>query len=493
MPVPFYLAIVLILVFGLRAVASRREAWGIPAAAVLGTIAVWYIGDALYNDYTEYEKKIGNAYLESAWWQVCLFVLVFGVLSKVLHFSLNAEYTRERSAVVRAFETDLMHSKRFQQRVDQVGMILLWVWIALMMVAIYRVIQARESVLGFFAPYLTNYKPVPWNRERLGGGFDALLSFASYFQIFLTAAFGVVLALSRNPRTRGIALVVCLLAFPYFIFDRTRNTMLATMLPGILAWIFLRLRVSLPIKLVLLGGVFLIANAWFTVVLEKRSGTYDRRVATDSFIEVESEFKHLGLNMFEELAWVTRFIDRGEYTVNHGQRYFAELVNPIPRSLWTGKPLIGIDYAIARGQGSVSSANLVTATISTGMIGQGVTNFGTFFGPIAAAILMSLWVVVLAREDLLANRDPAQFLLYAIGLILTFNLGRDITLIVLYPYFMGVLCLWALKRMLGGAFARRRAPKHRRAARAYPGPPGPTPSPRSAPIRASVTEDEPLP
>jgi hypothetical protein len=28
----------------------------------------------------------------------------------------------------------------------------------------------------------------------------------------------------------------------------------------------------------------------------------------------------------------------------------VELVNPIPRGLWPGKPLIGIDYAIARGQ-----------------------------------------------------------------------------------------------------------------------------------------------
>lgn len=33
------------------------------------------------------------------------------------------------------------------------------------------------------------------------------------------------------------------------------------------------------------------------------------------------------------------------------KEYFAELMNPIPRVLWPGKPLIGIDYAIARGQG----------------------------------------------------------------------------------------------------------------------------------------------
>jgi hypothetical protein len=55
--------------------------------------------------------------------------------------------------------------------------------------------------------------------------------------------------------------------------------------------------------------------------------------------------------MLEELAWINSFIDKGTYAINYGQRYFAELVNPIPRGLWQGKPLIGIDYAIARGQG----------------------------------------------------------------------------------------------------------------------------------------------
>ncbi len=58
--------------------------------------------------------------------------------------------------------------------------------------------------------------------------------------------------------------------------------------------------------------------------------------------------------------------------MNTGARYFAELVNPIPRVLWPGKPLIGFDYAIARGQGWAGAAKGqggIGATISTGMIG----------------------------------------------------------------------------------------------------------------------------
>jgi hypothetical protein len=107
-----------------------------------------------------------------------------------------------------------------------------------------------------------------------------------------------------------------------------------------------------------------------------------------------SEVKHAGLNMLEELAWVNSFIDKGTYVINFGSRYWAELVNPIPRGLWPGKPLIGIDCAIARGQGwedQDEGLAGVGATISTGMIGQGVVNFGPFFGVLSSALLMAFW------------------------------------------------------------------------------------------------------
>ena len=112
--------------------------------------------------------------------------------------------------------------------------------------------------------------------------------------------------------------------------------------------------------------------------------------------------------------------------------------------------MIGIDYAIARGQGGGSEASAgVHATISTGMIGQGVVNFGPFFGPIAAALIMAVWVAVLARQDRMGS-NPARLLLYAFGLILTFNMGRDITLLSLYPFIFGLwmIIYWERKMRL---------------------------------------------
>jgi hypothetical protein len=180
----------------------------------------------------------------------------------------------------------------------------------------------------------------------------------------LAAAFGIIWAVSKNPRTRSLALVVCLLTLPWFLLDRTRNTMLAVVLPGLLAWVFVRLKGGIFVKVGILAAAFLVTEGWMKFVIETRSGAnisqVVRQIGLGGVMEQveQSEAKHAGLNMLEELAWVNNFIDKRAYA--------------IPRGLWQDKPLIGIDYAIARGQGwdrdAVGLAG-VGATISTGMIG----------------------------------------------------------------------------------------------------------------------------
>jgi hypothetical protein len=94
---------------------------------------------------------------------------------------------------------------------------------------------------------------------------------------------------------------------------------------------------------------------------------------------------------------------------------------------------------MAYGDQSASSGG-IAASVSTGMIGQGVVNFGRLLGPIAAALLMSIWVAVLARQDLMGH-DLGHLLLYSIGIVLTFNMGRDITLLTIYPFVFGWILL----------------------------------------------------
>jgi hypothetical protein len=320
---------------------------------------------------------------------------------------------------------------------------------------VLALIRTDFDIVGMFFPYLGE-KANPWRRNRLGGGIDAIYALATYVQIMLTALFGVALALSKRSSTFTLAGVIYFLSAPFFIFDRTRNSMLAILLPGFMAFITLRMKGGMILRLAVVLVSFLTLDAWFKFVLEHRAkgesiaGAYSTEQAANSQDDStpKKEKKHEGFNMLEELGYINYFIANGTYKVNWGERYFAELVNPIPRVLWPGKPLIGIDYAIARGMayGNVDAASGgVACSVSTGMIGQGVVNFGRILGPIAAAFLMAIWVAVLARQDLMGEK-LGHLLLYAIGLVLTFNMGRDITLLVIYPFVFGwILLNWLIK------------------------------------------------
>lgn len=439
LPVAFFAASACLLLASWRAWRCRQAGWGLPSLMVLATITVWYFFDIFYNDYGEYLALFGLETMAQAWWQVSLFLVSFTLLCPALHRALNRGLVFE-SRILPLITKGGIESKEIQARLDAIVFPLVAMWAVLTGIAIYRV---GGDIQGLFAPWM-GHKSDPWGRGRIGGGFDALLSLAAYLKIFLGAAFLLLAALATRWSTRFTSLLISALILPYFIFDRTRNTMLATIVPGILAWVFIRFRGSWLTRFAILVMALAAIDAWFRFVLANRSGSSIAE-AVRTFDAAE-EARHEGLNMFEELCWMTLFVDVGAYQPNMGGRYFAEIVNPIPRSLWPGKPLIGLDYAEARGQGGASEEKGgVHATISTGMIGQGVNNFGRIGGPLAAAFLMACWVAILARQDLL-GRNPSRLLLYGLGFILTFNMGRDITLLVVYPFAFGWLLVWWLER-----------------------------------------------
>ena len=447
LPLPFYLCCLAAAILGIRAWRGRDEGWGIPMGAVIATSSAWYIGDALYNEYAEYVQIQGPESLTAAWWEVLLFFIALGALVPVMNKKINRDL-ESRSQILEMMRNLTIDTEQFQNQVSLICKLLIGTWILLMALALFK---TDFDALGMFFPYLGE-KANPWRRNRLGGGIDAIFALAMYVQIMLTALFGVALALSKRKSTMMQAGIIYFLSAPFFIFDRTRNSMLAILLPGFIAFITLRMKGGIIMRLAVVLVSFLTLDAWFKFVLEHRAkgesiaGAYKADQATDdqNNSAPKKEKKHKGFNMLEELGYINYFIANGTYKVNWGERYFAEVVNPIPRILWPGKPMIGIDYAIARGMGygnQDAASGGVAASISTGMIGQGVVNFGRILGPIASALLMAIWVAVLARQDLMGH-DIGHLLLYAIGLVLTFNMGRDITLLVIYPFVFGWLLLW---------------------------------------------------
>lgn len=451
-PVSCYIALAISCVAAVYSFSLRRAAIGLPMMAVVGTVVAWYFGDAFYNDYDHYVLNLGAETLDQAWWQVGLFMIGFCILAPFMHRWMNKKLLGQESHFLALFHRGGLARMDFQQKITAANGVLAVAWIALMFIAL---LKTNFDFMGMFFPFVSG-KAQPWMRGRVGGGFDALIALAGYIQIMLTACFGIVFALAKNPRTRALAGVLWFLSAPWFFLDRTRNTMLAVLLPGLLTFVFLRLRVNFFMKIAVLALAFLLVEGWMRFVIQARGGadiaSLFQQVGVAGVTERlrTNPTKHAGLNMFEELAWINKFIDDGRYQVNYGARYFAELVNPIPRVLWPGKPLIGIDYAIARGQGWAGASTKeggVGATISTGMIGQGVVNFGRFFGVLAAAFLMATWAAILARQDLKGDRT-GRLLLYMLGMVLTFNLGRDITLLTLYPFLFGfiMLVMWSRSR-----------------------------------------------
>jgi hypothetical protein len=405
--------------------------------------------DPVYNDYSQYIREVGEDRLSNGLWEVLIFFISLGILSTVMHRKINADLLGRGSQVIQMMRNKEIEQPHFQDQISRLSTALFVAWAGLMLIALARV---DFDFLGMFFPYLSaEDKPQPWGRNRIGGGIDAIFAFAGYIQIMLTALLGVTFALALRPASMLLSGVGFLLAVPFYLFDRTRNAMLAVLLPGLMALVTLRVRNGIVVRLAILVCSFLALEGWMKFVIDNRDrGTITQAIKSGGAQDAGlKERKHLGFNMFEELGFINYFIESGEYKVNWGARYFAEIVNPIPRVLWPGKPLIGIDYAIARGMayGNQDAASGgIAASISTGMIGQGVVNFGRILGPIAAALLMAIWVAVLARQDLMGN-DIGHLLLYAIGLVLTFNMGRDITLLVIYPFVFGwILLTWMNRR-----------------------------------------------
>jgi hypothetical protein len=428
---------------------GRTKGWGIPMGAVIATASAWYIGDPLYNDYAAYVQTLGQESLTAAWWEVLLFFIALGVLVPVINRKINGDL-EPQSKIFLMMRNLTIDTDWFQNQVTLITKILIGPWILLMLLGLIR---TGFDIIGIFFPYFGE-KADPWARGRLGGGIDAIYALATYLQIMFAALFGVALALSKRSSTMTQAGIIYFLSAPFFIFDRTRNAMLAILLPGFMAFITLRMRGGVILRLLVIIVSFLMLDAWFKFVLEQRSKGANVAAAfanesSEENDDLKKPKKHDGFNMLEELGYINYFIANGTYKVNWGERYFAEFVNPIPRVLWPGKPMIGIDYAIARGMGKGGNYSEreggIAASISTGMIGQGVVNFGLILGPIAAALLMAIWVAVLARQDLMGN-DIGHLLLYAIGLVLTFNMGRDITLLVIYPFVFGWILLWFNQR-----------------------------------------------
>ena len=265
LPFSFWVALSITVFFGYRGWQLRETAVGIPMIVVLLTVMTWYFGDAIYNNYSEYCDELTAETLERGWWEVLIFVAAFVIFAPMIHQTMNRDLLRRPSSLLRFIRYGGVNSPKFQCQIDLICLVLLIPWYILMSIALFR---TDFNFQGLFAPYLAE-KADPWGRGRIGGGYDSLLSAANYTQIGLAAAFGVVAAVAFRSRTLITALLICFLTFPFYIFDRTRNSMLAVILPGFFTFVFLRVRAPMIVRVAILVVGFWIAQNWLMFVIQK--------------------------------------------------------------------------------------------------------------------------------------------------------------------------------------------------------------------------------
>jgi hypothetical protein len=421
--------------------AFRRwhASWAKPALAFYGTTLFWYTGDYLMSDETDYlmfkESTVSQAFL-----QVLLFLLCFRLLLPRLS-KLCARVplrARKRRLLAGRLRPTGDFSPRF---LWTILMLLMLGWAIIFGIGVYH---AQDLWPALIWPPLHGEKIGMHPVTAMGSGNSFIFAAVGYIHILIGSMFGVLAVLGRGP-LRWIAIVMMCLSWPYFWFDRARNKMLALLLPAFGAFLITGRR-PLAVKIAVTFALIVATGLWFSKVMNYRSG---EGMAAFASQEEREDQKHLGQDMLKELCWVNSFLSEGSLKPNWGVRYLAELANPIPRALWPGKPTVGIDYSILRGFGGGQDLHGVHATVSTGMIGQGCVNFGRFFGVVAAAGLFALWAAFLSRLWV-QRASPLRFALFAIGLGLTFNTGRDLTFLVLFPFAFGYLAVLAYERFITG-------------------------------------------
>lgn len=446
LPVTYYMSAILVAAEFIYCIYNVREIWSVPFLGVVLTIAVWYLAEPLYT-------PGGFQSFDSLNIQTAYDSVLLTLISLTVVMPLTLTMMRPRSS--RRLSTAAYVSP---ERVFHVAAL---IWLILLAYGTYRM---GGDLLGALYPISSRSGGTMWSRDAgAGSGQDGfIVSAAAYIYVLCLAAFGILYSLAPRRAYKNFALLLMCISWPWTMLQGSRNLTLAVAIPGLLAYLLFS-----GTGMIRRGIVFL--SSLISLELVLRLMGYYRNAGFDKAPSHEAvNGKHLGLNMASELIYCIQYISDRTLSVDYGGRYLAEIANVIPRVIWPSKPLIGIDYAIARGFGGAPNDIGVVATISTGMIGGGVLNFGVLFGPIVVGILMSLWVGLLTRFH--SQGTPLRLTLFLVGLGLTFNLGRDLTLLVVWPLVFGYASVRLLESSTFADYLRRRETRKGSTIRLWRGP-----------------------
>jgi len=412
--VTFYLAAAALLVLTLESLIKLLNQNSLSIAlAIYVTVFGWYFVDPFINP--EQYEYVPSYLISQSYGQVFLFLIGFRFFMPVAV-----------RWIVQRRSGDVFDSQHFAP--EKILITAGAIWFLLLLIGIYRL---DGDVIGALFPVDSRSGATMWGRGAIdtsGSGF--LVASAGYMFNAVTAFLGVLIFFQRTTFWRLVAGAMFVISLPYFMLEGARSHFLAVILPFIITYLFYG-RHALIIKVAILAVSFVCLDEGFKLVTAFRGTGFRELLAAEHPYElVDEDLRQSGLNMIQELCFANAYLSSGAASPAYGGRYLNELLNFIPRVVWPSKPLIGFDYAKWRGLETPEGG--IYATVSTGMIGGGVLNFGPLFGPVVAGMIMAIWTGLLIRWWQ-QRASLLRLMLFMLGAGLTFNLGRDITLLVLWP------------------------------------------------------------
>ncbi len=418
----------------------RDRAWALPALLVYLTVLVWYYADFVL--YGEKYREFAPILIDYAYGEVLIFVLAFRLLTP---------YYAQKLELRKPFIVPKL------LKPESVFVVAVVAWAFLFLCAVYRM---DWDVMGALFPVTGRNGNLMWLRAAAGdaGPTGFLVSSGGYLYMLTCAFFGILFAVMRRLPYKIAAAGMIALTWPFFMLCGTRNQFLAVSMPWVFCYALLG-RQKVAIRMTTLVLCFLFVNFAFQIVVGYRNVGFkaffeedENELMVEGMDQTEKASGHQGLNMLEELCFENIFLSTGQSRLTWGWDYFVQATGFVPRAIWPNKPMMGIDYAKARGFGGADSDIGVFATVSTGLIGQGVLEFGPFFGPMAPAFLLAIWCGLLGRWwQQRASLLRLGLCLVALGI--TFNLGRNITNIALWPVMFAYLLVRWMERSLQSRLA----------------------------------------
>jgi oligosaccharide repeat unit polymerase len=287
-------------------------------------------------------------------------------------------------------------------------------------------------------------------RGRYGDARAAFLTMEMF--VGGVAPFAAILLFSRQSSVVQKGFCALVIAWPILrsYGSATRSSMLLAVGCSVLAILYWKMTPVWRKRMIYAGfaSLPLMYALMAAIVVSRGSGALSWENA--------EKVDYVGNEMFRELLFITSKVPSlADY--QYGYVYFVQLVNPIPRFLWPGKPSLDAGLLMASMHGALNSDGEAYLTCSPGLIGEMYLNFGTL-GIIGLSLfggwLVKGWDLIL---KLYSHSLPA-LMFYSGGLGVLFVMGRSFTMTMFYGLISLALLAWLISSFASHSVANVSVP-----------------------------------